>query len=79
MVRSLSVWDHVIQPLLKIGNFILELSLLIDFQYNNLIINNFSVKQTPSLATPQALLPNVHGFAGLTQTLPTQQQAISGK
>ena len=39
----------------------------------------FSVKQTPSLATPQALLPNVHGFAGLTQTLPTQQQAISGK
>ena len=41
MVRSLSVWDHVIQPLLKIGNFILELSLLIDFQYNDLIINNF--------------------------------------
>ena len=71
MVQSLSVWDPVIQPLLRIGN--------VSMNFYGFWIIFFSVKQTPSLATPQALLPNVHGFAGLTQTLPTQQQAISGK
>jgi len=29
-----------------------------------------SVKQTPALATPQALLPGMHGFAGLTPSQP---------
>ena len=47
-------------------------------QYSSIFECILSVKQTPALATPQALLPGMHGFPGLGQPLQTPQQTLGG-
>lgn len=57
-----SVWSVVIPSLPRAGNVLIASAIR--------PTAGLSVKQTPALATPQALLPGMHGFAGLTPSQP---------